>query len=214
MSQWHPGRRPPSSRAAAGRNDRAMSENRDGQAGSGGSDSTPGSAIPIEALAEDARNLTPENFEARHGSGFLMVSAAGGRDPGGSTSTHLFLDGVDDDAGGRTAGLAVVVYPLRSRAGSEGHLVTIGREAQHDVVIADPSVSRSHAFVKCEADGTFLLQDMGSTNGSSVNGTSVPPRGAGPPTPVKPGDTVRIGQVEFTFSGARALHEFASHVGG
>ena len=214
MSQWHPGRRPPSSRAAAGRNDRAMSENRDGQAESGGSDSTPGSAIPIEALAEDARNLTPENFEARHGSGFLMVSAAGGRDPGGSTSTHLFLDGVDDDAGGRTAGLAVVVYPLRSRAGSEGHLVMIGREAQHDVVIADPSVSRSHAFVKCEADGTFLLQDMGSTNGSSVNGTSVPPRGAGPPTPVKPGDTVRIGQVEFTFSGARALHEFASHVGG
>ena len=214
MSQWHPGRRPPSSRAAAGRNDRAMSENRDGQAGSGGSDSTPGSAIPIEALAEDARNLTPEDFEARHGSGFLMVSAAGGRDPGGSTSTHLFLDGVDDDAGGRTAGLAVVVYPLRSRAGSEVHHVTIGREARHDVVIADPSVSRFHAFAKCEADGTFLLQDMGSTNGTSVNGASVPPRGAGPPTPVKPGDTVRIGQVEFTFSGARALHEFASHVGG
>ena len=191
-----------------------MSENRKGLAGSHGGESPPGSAIPIEALAEDARNLTPENFEARHGSGFLMVSAAGGQDPGGSTSTHLFLDGVDDDAGGRTAGLAVVVYPLRSRAGSEGNLVTIGREARHDVVIADPSVSRFHAFAKCEADGTFLMQDMGSTNGTSVNGASVPPRGAGPPTLVKPGDTVRIGQVEFTFSGARALHEFASHVGG
>ena len=192
-----------------------MSENREGQAGSGsGGESPPGSAIPIEALAEDARRLTPEGFEERHGSGFLMMSATGGRGSQGNTSTHLFLEGVDDDPGARTANLAVLVYPLHARASTDGHLVTIGREVRHDVVIGDPSVSRFHAFAKCDADGTFLLQDMGSTNGTSVNGVSVMPRGAGPPTPVKPGDTVRIGQVEFTFTDARALHEFAIQVGG
>jgi hypothetical protein len=191
-----------------------MSENRDGQAGSGGSGSTSGSAIPIEAFAEDARRLTPEAFEERHGSGFLMVSATGGRGSQGGTSTHLFLDGVDDDPRARTANLAVVVYPLHARASADGHLVTIGRETRHDVVIGDPSVSRFHAFGKCDAAGTFLLQDMSSSNGTSVNGISVMARGVGPPTPVKPGDTVRIGQVEFTFTDARALHEFAIQVGG
>jgi hypothetical protein len=55
---------------------------------------------------------------------------------------------------------------------------------------------------------------MSSSNGTSVNGISVMARGVGPPTPVKPGDTVRIGQVEFTFTDARALHEFAIQVGG
>ena len=192
-----------------------MSENLDGQAGSGGGgESPPGSAIPIEALAEDARGLTPEGFEERHGGGFLMMSATGGRASQGSTSTRLFLDGVDDDPSARTANLAVLVYPLHARASADGHLVTIGREVRHDVVIGDPSVSRFHAFAKCDAAGTFLLQDMGSTNGTSVNGVSVMPRGAGPPTPVKPGDTVRIGQVEFTFTDARALHEFAIQVAG
>ncbi|MDH3211321.1 MAG: FHA domain-containing protein [Myxococcales bacterium] len=192
-----------------------MPENRAGPGGRvGGGESPPGAALPIEALAEDARSLTPEAFEARHGSGFLMVSAAGGRASKGSTSTHLYLEGEDGDPGARTANLAVVVYPLQPKASSDEHLVTIGRETRHDVVIPDPSVSRFHAFAKSVGDGTFLLQDMGSTNGTSVNGVSVPPRGAGPPTSVKPGDTVRVGQVEFTFTDARALHEFALQVGG
>ena len=39
-------------------------------------------------------------------------------------------------------------------------------------------------------------------------------RGAGPPTPLKPGDTVRLGQVEFTFTDAAALREFALQAGG
>ena len=47
-----------------------------------------------------------------------------------------------------------------------------------------------------------------------MNGASVPPRGAGPPTPLKPGDNVRLGQVEFTFTDARALREFVLKMGG
>jgi hypothetical protein len=47
-----------------------------------------------------------------------------------------------------------------------------------------------------------------------VNGVSVPARGAGPPKPVKPGDTVKFGQVEFTFTDARALREYALQAAG
>ena len=166
-----------------------------------------GTALPIEAFSEDARRLDPEAFAAHRGTGFLLVMAAAVLD-GGSRATRLLLDGVDEDPGGRTAELSVAVYPLVARNASAGPLVTVGRDARHDVVIPDPSVSRFHAFAKPAEDGTCLLQDMGSTNGTTVNGTSVPARGTGEPMPVKPGDTVCFGQVKFTFSDARALREF------
>ena len=191
-----------------------MSERMDRRAAPGGSGAAAsGSALPIEAFGEDARSLTPEQFEARHGSGFLMVTASGIGGRRGTSGTELLLE-VDDDPAARTANVSVVVYPLRQKAGAQGHLVTIGRETGHDVVIPDPSVSRFHAFAKPGPGGAFLLQDMGSTNGTSVNGASVAPRDAGPATPIKPGDTVRLGQVEFTFSNARALQEYAQQLGG
>ena len=171
-------------------------------------------AVPLEALGEAARALSSEAFQARYGNGFLLVMAAGLDGPAGTTSTQMLLDGVDDDPGAHTADLATVVYPLRQKDGSSGHLVTVGRESRHDIVIPDKSVSRFHAFVRLGGDGAFLVQDMGSTNGTSVNGTSVAPRGAGPPTRLKPGDNVRIGQVEFTFTDARALREFALKAAG
>jgi hypothetical protein len=191
-------------------NQGVMPEHRDGQAmRRSEGQAQAGSAVPIEAFFEDAQKLSPEAFEARHGKGFLMVTAAGLDGPKGSSGTELLLHGVDDDPAALTADLAVVVYPLRQREGPSGHLVTIGRETRHDVVIPGPSVSRFHAFAKLNPDGSFLLQDMGSTNGTTVNAVSVPARGAGSPRTLKPGDTVKFGQVEFTFTDARALQEYA-----
>ena len=190
-----------------------MPESRDSRGADTGEGQTPfGTALTIEELHADAQ-LGPEEFEAKYGNGFLLVTAAG-LDSTKGTTTQLLLDGVDEDPAGHTAGLAVVVYPLRQRDILGGHLVTIGREKTHDIVIPDPSVSRFHAFAKQGEDGGFLLQDAGSTNGSSVNGVSVPARGAGPATRLKPGDTVRLGQLESTFTDARALREFVLQTGG
>ena len=172
-----------------------------------------GSAVLIESLYEDAKSLGADDFQARHGNGFLLVSARS-NGPGGSTSTVMLLGDDTGDPNGHTADLALVVYPLRGKQGSADPLITMGRQAQHDVVIPDKSVTRFHAFAKLGANGEFLLQDTGSTNGTTVNGASVPPRGTGPPTPLKPGDNVRLGQVEFTFTDARALREFVLKMGG
>ena len=190
-----------------------MPERGDSQTGDKSGAQAPfGTALTVEELHDDAK-LAPEEFEARYGNGFLLVTAAGLESQKGST-TQLLLDGIDEDPGEHTAGLAVVVYPLRQRDILGGHLVTLGRELTHDIVIPDPSISRFHAFAKQGAEGEFLLQDAGSTNGTSVNGVSVPARGAGPPKPVKPGDTVKFGQVEFTFTDARALREYALQAAG
>ncbi len=50
--------------------------------------------------------------------------------------------------------------------------VTIGRESGLDVSIRDPEMSRRHAQVKWQAGG-YVLEDLGSTNGTTVNGVRV-----------------------------------------
>jgi hypothetical protein len=171
-----------------------------------------GSARPIEAYHEDALRLAPAAFAARHGNAFL-IGTAPATDVRETTTTQLQLEGVDHEPSAHTASLATVVYPLRPKDGSPGHLVTLGRDPQHDVVIVDPSISRFHAFGKLTEDGAFLLQDTGSTNGTTVNGASVPARGAGPPARVKPGDDVRLGRAEFTFADAAGVCSFARKAG-
>jgi pSer/pThr/pTyr-binding forkhead associated (FHA) protein len=58
--------------------------------------------------------------------------------------------------------------------------------------------------------GGFLVLDAGSSNGTSINGRNVLTKGAGPPTPLRPGDTLRLGRLEFTFAHGAALRELAA----
>jgi predicted component of type VI protein secretion system len=47
--------------------------------------------------------------------------------------------------------------------------LVIGRGRSADVVLAEPTISRSHAAIGFDASG-FFVQDLGSTNGTLVNG--------------------------------------------
>lgn len=68
-----------------------------------------------------------------------------------------------------------------------GDACTIGRSLQCAVVIQDPDVSREHASIT-RVDGGFLLQDLGSRNGTSVNGERITGSRL-----VVPGDHLRFG---------------------
>jgi pSer/pThr/pTyr-binding forkhead associated (FHA) protein len=57
-------------------------------------------------------------------------------------------------------------YPLPD------HTITIGRDPVNDIVISDPEISRRHARLMFQA-GRYLLEDLGSTNGTSVNGRRI-----------------------------------------
>ncbi|HEY5640869.1 MAG TPA: FHA domain-containing protein [Dehalococcoidia bacterium] len=49
---------------------------------------------------------------------------------------------------------------------------TIGRSPDSDVLVNDPRVSRSHARIDF-AGGTFVIEDLGSTNGTTLNGEPI-----------------------------------------
>src|SRR6267143_3843404 len=71
--------------------------------------------------------------------------------------------------------------------------ITIGRSARNDLCIPDPFASRVHAEVRREGDG-YLLQDLGSANGTLYNGSNV--EGV---IPLTAGGRIQIGETEIIF---------------
>lgn len=73
-------------------------------------------------------------------------------------------------------------------------VLTVGRDKNSDIVLADLMVSRNHAMIRCIGHGDYYLIDGGSSNGSYVNQQRVTM-----PRLLKHGDRIVIGGVEFLF---------------
>lgn len=68
--------------------------------------------------------------------------------------------------------------------------VRIGRGPDADIDLEDCTVSRRHAELRIESDGVLVLRDLGSENGSTLNGYAVPRRGG---FVLEPGATLQFG---------------------
>lgn len=77
---------------------------------------------------------------------------------------------------------------------TEGSFWTIGRSKDNNIVLADQCVSRRHAILQVTDDNDFYFIDMGSRNGSLVNGqrTALPTR-------LQHGDRLLLGKTELEF---------------
>ncbi|QNE79375.1 FHA domain-containing protein [Streptomyces finlayi] len=71
-----------------------------------------------------------------------------------------------------------------------GGQIRIGRSADADVPLDDPDVSRLHCAVTVSEDGRVSVTDLGSTNGTSLDGTEVHDR----PVRLTPGALLRLGE--------------------
>src|SRR5438132_7012927 len=68
------------------------------------------------------------------------------------------------------------VYPLVKKQGASfQERITIGRTPNNDIVIAEHSVSRLHAYVR-QVGGGWVVADGGSKNGSWLRGEQLEPR--------------------------------------
>lgn len=74
----------------------------------------------------------------------------------------------------------------------------IGRDPMCDITINDPEISRQHARLSRTDDG-FQIEDLGSTNGTFVNGQRL----ASEPVALQPGQAINMG------SGVRLVYELA-----
>ena len=73
---------------------------------------------------------------------------------------------------------------------------TLGRSRDCEVVLSDQNVSRRHAAVQPHAASTYgwAVADLGSTNGTKLNGRRVEQA-----TPLEPGDRIEVGTTELRF---------------
>ncbi|MBI5947737.1 MAG: FHA domain-containing protein [Chloroflexi bacterium] len=101
----------------------------------------------------------------------------------------------------REAGVAALVVQVAAGTGIApgtrfplAGTTLIGRSPEAGVILGDPSVSGEHALVERTRGGWRLL-DLGSTNGTVVNGRPVDGNGVG----LRAGDLVGVGAVTLRF---------------
>ena len=103
-------------------------------------------------------------------------------------------------ASARSGGRIVVVASPTLAPGEEQELdsvtFTIGRSSSNDVELrGDEFASAQHARFEPRGDGVWI-HDLGSTNGTFVNGVKL-----SSPRKLRPGDVVRVGETDLRYDG-------------
>ncbi|MFI7338535.1 FHA domain-containing protein [Streptomyces sp. NPDC050085] len=111
--------------------------------------------------------------------------------------------GAPTDPGPEPDGAAAQLHVVAGPDAGGVHLlhggqIRIGRSADADVPLDDPDVSRLHCAVTLAADGRVTVADLGSTNGTTVDGRPLGER----PVRLAPGALLRLGESALRVAGA------------
>jgi hypothetical protein len=132
--------------------------------------------------AEVEFEVDPSLRQGEYGCEALLVE--------GPTTGGMAVKGPDKEGQGELVllekGKPTKVFPLSKER------VIIGRLGESDVVLSDPGASRRHAEVRRQ-DGEFVIADLGSTNGTMVNESSIGER------TLEEGDRITIGRTVLEF---------------
>jgi hypothetical protein len=95
-----------------------------------------------------------------------------------------------ETGGGRGAGS--VILPSGDRLALGNQTVTMGRLPECEITLADPNSSRRHAEIRPRGNG-WVVADLGSTNGTKVNGATITEH------QLRDGDVIMIGTTRVRF---------------
>ena len=163
-----------------------------------------------EVLQLACRRTTREAFVREHPALWLVQDLSSRRSDEPSFATaHLDIEHVLP-ASARLQRLGrlparLALFPV-SKSGKNPwkDRILIGRATNNDVVLRDPSVSKVHARAALR-DGTWVLSDAGSTNGTWVDDRPLTPQGPG--SVLRSGVTVKLGSVHVTLLSAGELYD-------
>jgi len=166
----------------------------------------PGYYSRVQDFRDDATTLAPAAFAKKHAEAFLLHHGPIGvlNTPMGPQATVMILTPSNQGETPEAQGDFLVFPVKRSGRSPFPNFVSVGRTRNNDVVIADVSLSKFHAFFKLVGD-TMQLQDAGSKNGTFLNDEKVPTQHAGAPITLVSGGVIRFGSVEMTFLDAESF---------
>jgi len=132
-------------------------------------------------VVQPAQEDEPDRAAAQEEAGRTMIYSTAGR----------VAEPLEERARARHETALLLIDGRRMVVSPAG--VSIGRSRQCDVVLNDPNVSRQHAEIRPRG-GSWVLTDLGSTNGSCINGRRIDA-----PEVIKPGDEIELGTSVITF---------------
>jgi hypothetical protein len=137
------------------------------------------------------RSVRPEQAEDGHDDApEVLPEEASGRTMVYSTAGRV-AEPLEERARSRQQTVLLVTGGRRLVVGAGG--ATIGRSRHSDVMLDDPNLSRAHAEVRPRG-GSWVVTDLGSTNGTRLNGRRL----VGTEV-LKPGDELEFGTTRLTF---------------
>ena len=157
--------------------------------------------MDVNELTALASEMSKEDFAARFPHLFLVFH----EDPSGISPLQFSTQVVSKrDAASRQKGGVLRVLPVVKAPGNPySDRISVGRARNCDVVLRDPSVSKLHAHVRKEPNGTWVIIDLDSHNGTAV--ASVPILPSRPET-IRSGDLITLGGVTVRVVDASYLH--------
>lgn len=149
-----------------------------------------------ETLMSEFAVMIRDYAQAQQYSFLGSVTVAMQPDPARATGTVDIVSEAKVDhevapAAGMPAGSAPRLEGVAGTFGLTKAITRIGRGADADIRLDDPGVSRHHAEIRVGHD--VVIKDLGSTNGTYVNGTLVAEQ------PLRDGSVITIGSTNLTF---------------
>jgi hypothetical protein len=135
----------------------------------------------VSAPEQEREDVAGGHAPPHNPSGRTMIYSTAGR----------VVEPLEERARARQETALLITGGRRVVVGSSG--ATIGRSRQCDLMVEDPNVSRTHAEVRPRG-GSWVLTDMGSTNGTRLNGRRIDGSEV-----LKPGDEIELGTSRITF---------------
>lgn len=157
-----------------------------------------------EEMLKKAGLLTPDGTPDAH----TPTGTGPGAPDAPKPAEKIVIDGAEPQRIGSSgasvapAGAASSLTPNPRLTAKDGSVhmipddaVEAGRDESCGIAfVGEDSISRKHARLIRTEDGQTMLEDLGSTNGTFVNGVKI-----AQPTKLQPGDTVQFGQLVLTY---------------
>ena len=143
-----------------------------------------------EALTRELAEAVREHARDENYSFMGPVQVELEEDPALGKGEFLVTSAMLEAPGGASVGSLAMADGHRVAVGEEP--VSIGRLPECDVVLSDPNVSRRHAEVRRRGND-FVVVDLGSTNGTKVNGAGIRERR------LVDGDDITVGGTHIRF---------------
>jgi hypothetical protein len=164
--------------------------------------------LSIQTLAAELRTLGEPTFRNRYPHGFLLVKSvppsSESGDMGPKTIFTMLISGEGKGKGLKVAeregirgALPREALPLvKTVRNVYERKITVGRAKNNDIVIRSPKISKVHAVIERQKEGDYFLSDLGSTNGTRVNGERLNRKQT---VKLASGDEIKFCRHEFEF---------------